>query len=390
MGPRGLLGELVTTRDLDTIFKAYDIRGTVPDQLDATIVPRDRHSVRTVRQDAESADRARHAGVRPRARRRVLRGRSPRGRRRRPARARVDRHDLLRRGPARRARRDAHGVAQPRRVQRHQAVPRGGAARRRRERARRDPGDDSRAARGWRHSAGAGQRDVARLARRLRRTRALVHRHRRAPAHEGGRRHRERDGRPHRPSSVREASRRARSAVPRARRHVSEPSGRPDPAGEPARPAGARRRARRRRRPRVRRRRRPRVPRRRTEPWAVGLDDDRDACCRRPRQGARRQDHLQPDLLEGGARGHPRARRRADPLARRALVHQAGHGRDRRRVRRRALSALLLPRQLPRRLGDHRHDVGARADVAVGDAAVRAAQAAREVRGLGRDQHPRR
>jgi phosphomannomutase len=28
----------VTTRDLDTIFKAYDIRGTVPDQLDATIV----------------------------------------------------------------------------------------------------------------------------------------------------------------------------------------------------------------------------------------------------------------------------------------------------------------------------------------------------------------
>ncbi len=195
--------------------------------------PRDRHSVRTVRQDAESADRARHAGVRPRARRRVLRGRSPRGCRRRPARARVDRHDLLRRGPARRARRDAHGVAQPRRVQRHQAVPRGSAARRRRERARRDPGDDRRAARGWRHSAGAGQRDVARLARRLRRTRALVHRHRRAPAHEGGRRHRERDGRPHRPASVREASRRARSAVPRARRHVSEPSGRPDPAGEP-------------------------------------------------------------------------------------------------------------------------------------------------------------
>ena len=51
----------------------------------------------------------------------------------------------------------------------------------------------------------------------------------------------------------------------------------PDPAGEPARPAGAGRRARRRRRPRVRRRRRPRVPRRRAGPGAVGLDDDGDA-----------------------------------------------------------------------------------------------------------------
>ena len=100
-----------------------------------------------------------------------------------------------------------------------------------------------------------------------------------------------------------------------------------------------------------------------------------------------RQDHLQPDLLEGGARGHPRARRRADALAGRALVHQAGDGRDRRRVRRRALGALLLPRQLPRRLRDHRRDARARADVAAGHAAVGAAQAARAVRGLGRDQH---
>ena len=67
-------------------------------------------------------------------------------------------------------------------------------------------------------------------------------------------------------------------------------------------------------------------------------------------EGARAQDHPQPHLLEGGARGHPRARRRTDAHAGRPLLHQGGDGRDRRRVRRRALGALLLPRQLPRRL----------------------------------------
>ena len=36
---------------LDTIFKAYDVRGTVPDQLDAAIVPRDRRRLRPLRLD---------------------------------------------------------------------------------------------------------------------------------------------------------------------------------------------------------------------------------------------------------------------------------------------------------------------------------------------------
>ena len=58
----------------------------------------------------------------------------------------------------------------------------------------------------------------------------------------------------------------------------------------------------------------------------------------------------QPHLLAGGARGHPGARRRAGPNARRAFVHQAGHGRDRRGVRRRALGPLLLPGALQRGL----------------------------------------
>ncbi len=55
------------------------------------------------------------------------------------------------------------------------------------------------------------------------------------------------------PTRVREAADRARHAVPRARRHVSQPSGRSDPAGEPARPAGSRDRGARGPRPRLRR-----------------------------------------------------------------------------------------------------------------------------------------
>ncbi len=60
----------------------------------------------------------------------------------------------------------------------------------------------------------------------------------------------------------------------------------------------------------------------------------------------------QPDHLAGGAGDRPRARRGAGAHPGRALVHQGGDGRDRRRVRRRALGALLLPRLLA---GRHRH-----------------------------------
>ena len=42
---------------LDAIFKAYDIRGTVPDQLDADDRPRDRRRVRPVRRRAPRAGR---------------------------------------------------------------------------------------------------------------------------------------------------------------------------------------------------------------------------------------------------------------------------------------------------------------------------------------------
>ena len=72
---------------------------------------------------------------------------------------------------------------------------------------------------------------------------------------------------------------------------------------------------------------------------------------------------------------------------RRPLVHQAGDGRDRRHLRRRALGALLLPRQLAGRLRLiaalmvlEQLSLGRRA-------AVGAAQAVRALRAVGRDQH---
>ena len=63
---------------------------------------------------------------------------------------------------------------------------------------------------------------------------------------------------------------------------------------------------------------------------------------------------------QGRARGDPRARRRAGAHQGRSLVHQADDGRDRRRVRRRALGALLLRPQLPRRQRTDRLDARAR------------------------------
>ena len=66
-------------------------------------------------------------------------------------------------------------------------------------------------------------------------------------------------------------------------------------------------------------------------------------------------------LLQGRPRGHPRAGRHAGAHAGRAQLHQGGDGRDRRRLRRGALRALLLPRQLAGRLGLDRRADGARA-----------------------------
>ena len=216
--------------------------------------------------------------------------------------------------------------------------------------------------------------------------RSFVDVSRAAPA-QGGGRHRQRHGRPGGARRVRRPAGRARGAVRRARRHLPEPSGRSDPGREPARPAGARARGGRRRRARLRRRRRPRVPRRRAGSAAVRLHHHRHRRGRCARQAPRRHDPAQLHLLEGRPRGGARARRHPGAHQGRAQLHQGGDGRDRRRLRRRALRALLLPRQLPGRLRLDRRAARARAARQDRAAAVRAAPALRPLRRVGRDQH---
>ena len=141
-------------------------------------------------------------------------------------------------------------------------------------------------------------------------------------------------------------------ALLRARRHLPEPRGQPDRAGEPGRPAGQGARDRRRHRAGLRRRRRPLLPGRRAR--RAGQPERADRADRRPGAGPgpRRDDHPQPDHLARRTRDRARARRQAGADPGRALLHQGADGRDRSRVRRRALRALLLPGLLARRLRD--------------------------------------
>ena len=98
----------------------------------------------------------------------------------------------------------------------------------------------------------------------------------------------------------------------------------------------------------------------------------------------------QPHLQSCRARGGARARRRAGSHQGRSLVHQAGHGRDRRGVRWRTLGALLLPRQLPGRQRADRQHVRARRAQPCAQRPVGGPQALRALLGQRRDQHPRR
>ncbi len=149
-------------------------------------------------------------------------------------------------------------------------------------------------------------------------------------------------------------------------------------------------RPRRRRRSRVRRRRRPCLPRRRRRAGGERLDHDRHRRGGHPRPSSGRDRRAQPHLLACGGRDRAGARRRTRPHARRALVHQAGHGRDRRDLRRRALRALLLPRQLARRQRLDRGAARARAALPRRRPALGAAQAVRALRAERRDQLARR
>ena len=125
-----------------------------------------------------------------------------------------------------------------------------------------------------------------------------------AAAH-GGHRHRERDGGSRRSGGPGATPGQAAPPLPGARRDVPEPSRRPDRPGESARPAGRGPAARGGHRPRVRRRRRPRVPDRREGPGRERVDRDGARRQGHARARARRQHHLQRHLLVDRAGGDP-------------------------------------------------------------------------------------
>ena len=125
---------------------------------------------------------------------------------------------------------------------------------------------------------------------------------------QGGRRRRQRHGRPRRPGRVRRPAVRAGGDVLRAGQ-LPQPPGRPAEPGQPARAAGQGGGRGRRRRAGLRRRRRPgvrgrRAGRRRPQPGR-GAGGRADVRTRAGRDRA-----LQPDLLAGRARDDPRGRRR--------------------------------------------------------------------------------
>ena len=102
---------------------------------------------------------------------------------------------------------------------------------------------------------------------------------------------------------------------------------------------------------RLRRRRRPLLLRRRPRRVRPRRLHDRALCRVDARARAGRQGDLRRPRLVGGARGDRARRRRAADQPRRPLVHQAADARGRRRLRRRGLGPLLLPRLLAGRLG---------------------------------------
>ena len=117
--------------------------------------------------------------------------------------------------------------------------------------------------------------------------------------------------------------------LPRAGRHVPQPPGRPDPAGEPGRAQAGGPRQRRRHRPGLRRGRRPRLPGRREGRVGLGLADHCAGRGVHAHQAPGRDDPLQPHLLPRRARGRHRAGRYPGAHPGGALHHQAGHGRHR-------------------------------------------------------------
>ena len=231
---------------LDDIVKAYDVRGTVPDQLNADVA----HALGVGFARFAKAPRVLVGrDMRPSGPELVdafARGVHRAGRRRRRPRAGLDRPRVLRRRHARRARRDVHRLAQPGPVQRRQVLPR----RRPSGRAGHRSGRDQGASRPTCSTATARRRPHGRA---------------RPPAATCSARSSTTSCRSSTPTSMRPLrvvadtangmgglvvpavferlpQIDARGDVRRARRHVPQPPGRSAAAGQPARPAGPRRR----------------------------------------------------------------------------------------------------------------------------------------------------
>ena len=175
---------------------------------------------------------------------------------------------------------------------------------------------------------------TTRAARGVRRARPLLHRPLGPASPEGRRRHRQRHGWPRRPQGLRGPPGRARGPLRRARRQLPQPSRRPHPGGEPPGPEERRPRLACRYRARLRRGRGPGLPRRREGAAGVGIAHHRTRGPRHAREAPRGDGPLQPHLLQGGARDHRAIRRDGGAHPRRPLLHQAGHGRHRGRLRR--------------------------------------------------------
>ena len=269
----------------------------------------------------------------------------------------LHRRPLLRQRRARPARRDVHREPQPGPVQRHQAVPLGGAAGRPGHRPRRDPRPRPAAARPdaapARRRRPAGQRSASATCSATTPAflRGLVDLSGSRPlkvvvdAGNGMGGHTVpavlgTGGRPAR------AAARRRAALLRARRHVPQPRGQPARAREPARPAGGRRRARRRHRPGLRRRRRPLLRHRRAR--RTGEPERRHRPGGRPRdRQAGRSGHAGADVavvhnvISSAAVPEIVAEQRRPRPVRTRVGHsfiKAEMARDGRRLRRRALA----------------------------------------------------
>ena len=349
-----------------SVFKAYDVRGIVPDELDAegayaiacgyvaAFEPKMMAVGRDMRLSSPEIAAGRDQGC----------GRL----RRRCRRPRPDRHrDALLRGRRVRLRGRAPGdrLAQPRRLQRHEDRPPRRAPGRRRHGPRPDQGPRARrSARAGRLAR--GQVLEARRLRRVPRPGARVHR-RRTPC---GRSTVVLDGAngmagPMVAPILERLPVTVHPVQPRARRPLPQPRAEPAARGEPRRSSWGRC----------------------SEHGAdlgIAWDGDADRCFFIDDTGefvpgdlitaliARSMlekhpgldDRLRPARVVGGARHHRRGRRDGAREPRRARLHQGPHPQGGRRLRRRGLGPLLLPRLLLLRHGRRARARHARAPVA--------------------------